>query len=51
MFVASKALRVGTTDADLFDDNVFKMREAELSPSGVRKTPTYLDIADRNAVR
>ena len=51
MFVASNALRVGTTVADMFDDNVFKMREAELSPVGVRSTPTYLDIADRNAVR
>ena len=51
MFVASKAFRVGTTVADMFDDKVFKIREAELSPSGVRSTPTYFDIADRSAVR
>ena len=51
MLVASNALRVGTTVDDMFDDRVFKIREAELRPSGVRSTPTYLDIADRNAVR
>ena len=51
MFVASKALRVGTTAADALSASVRKIADAASKPSGVRNTPTYFDIAFRKAAR